>query len=157
MKILVAVDGSPCSQAAIDELCRRPWPPESEVLVVTVDSPLDINRWGPKSCTVFDELVKQQREETVKYLTDAVATIRKKAPHLPVKSQLLEGSAKEAIVAEAERWNADLIMVGSHGYGAVKRFFLGSVSLAVASNAPCSVEIIRCRVPLESEAAPTAT
>ena len=50
------------------------------------------------------------------------------------------------IVEEAERWGADLILVGSHGYGSVKRFMLGSVSQAVATHAPCSVEIVRaCR------------
>jgi nucleotide-binding universal stress UspA family protein len=53
------------------------------------------------------------------------------------------GSPKEAILDEAERWGADLIVVGSHGYGAIQRLFLGSVSLAVATNALCSVEIVR--------------
>jgi nucleotide-binding universal stress UspA family protein len=48
-------------------------------------------------------------------------------------------------VAEAEAWGADLIMLGSQGYGAVARFVLGSVSHAVASHAHCSVEIVRCR------------
>lgn len=33
---------------------------------------------------------------------------------------------------------------GSHGHGSVKRLWLGSVSLAIATSAPCSVEIVRC-------------
>lgn len=151
MRILLAIDGSPCSDAAIVEVCRRPWPPESEVYVVTVDAPVAPNFLGGGSSTVFDELVKQQRAEAVKHLTNAVASLRQNAPHLRVKSMLLEGSPKEAIVGEAERCGADLIILGSHGYGAVKRFFLGSVSLAVATNAPCSVEIVRC---LSEQAAP---
>jgi nucleotide-binding universal stress UspA family protein len=57
---------------------------------------------------------------------------------------LLEGRPKETIVDEADRWGADLIVVGSHGYGAFRRLFLGSVSLAVAANAHCNVEIVRC-------------
>jgi nucleotide-binding universal stress UspA family protein len=36
-------------------------------------------------------------------------------------------------------------VVGSHGYGTWERLLLGSVSLAVASHAHCSVEIVRCR------------
>ena len=50
---------------------------------------------------------------------------------------------KEAILDEASRWNADLIVVGSHGRGGIDRFLLGSVSEAVALHATCSVEIIR--------------
>lgn len=45
----------------------------------------------------------------------------------------------------AEEFRADLIMVGSHGHGAIERFLLGSVSQAVALHAKCSVEIIRNR------------
>ncbi len=44
---------------------------------------------------------------------------------------------------EAEQWDADLIVVESHGYGNVEKFVLGPVSQAVASHAPCSVEIVR--------------
>jgi nucleotide-binding universal stress UspA family protein len=46
---------------------------------------------------------------------------------------------------EAEKWEADLIVVGSHGYQGFKRFLLGSVAQAIASHAHCSVEIARQR------------
>ena len=51
---------------------------------------------------------------------------------------------KEIILDEAERWGADLIVVGSHGRRGLKRLWLGSVSQAVVSQAKCSVEIVRC-------------
>lgn len=47
------------------------------------------------------------------------------------------------ICSEAEKLSADLIVVGSHGYGAVKRVMLGPVSHAVSLHAKCSVEIVR--------------
>ena len=47
------------------------------------------------------------------------------------------------IVAEARRWNADLIVIGSHGRTPLERFFLGSVSFKVAADAHCSVRIVR--------------
>lgn len=144
MKILLAIDGSPCSDQAVKEVCKRPWPEDSEVYVITVDAPLPTNLLGGASSGIFDELVKQQRSEATAYLTRAVATIRQESPSLRVRSMLLEGVPKEAIVSEAERYGADLIVVGSNGYGAVQRFFLGSVSLAVATHAPCSVLIVRC-------------
>lgn len=144
MKILLAIDGSDCSNAAVDEVGRRPWPAGTEVHIVTVDPPLEPSLFRSTAPTVLDELVKQQRASAVQHLTEAVATLEQRAPGLRVMSMLLEGVPKEAILDEAERWEADLIVVGSHGYGAVKRLLLGSVSLAVATNAPCSVQIVRC-------------
>lgn len=46
---------------------------------------------------------------------------------------------------EAEAFNADLIVAGSHGHGGLERFLLGSVSQTVAAHAKCSVEIVRRR------------
>ena len=54
---------------------------------------------------------------------------------------IVEDDACEAIVGTAREWGADLIAMGTRGLGAVARFFLGSVSLAVARQAPCSVLI----------------
>ena len=56
---------------------------------------------------------------------------------------MAEGSPKQAILQEAEKFDADLIVVGSHGRGAVRRFLLGSISQSVALHAKCSVEIAR--------------
>jgi nucleotide-binding universal stress UspA family protein len=68
-----------------------------------------------------------------------------KAKHLKIETRVLEGSPKDVILNEANRWQADLILLGCHGYGNVKRFLLGSVSQAVALHAPCSVQIVRTK------------
>jgi nucleotide-binding universal stress UspA family protein len=143
MKILLAIDGSPCSDAAVAEVARRPWPPQSDVRVVKVDAPVDpgLLRGGP--ATVFDEIAKQQRAESAGQIRDAAAVLGQSASGLRITQALLEGWPKDAIVAEAERWGADLVVVGSHGYGPIRRFFLGSVSLFVAHHAPCSVLVVR--------------
>lgn len=144
MRILLAIDGSPCSQVAVEEICLRPWPVGSEVRVITVDGPLP-EPYRDGTTTMFDEIHKQILKSAMKSLNAAVATLRRKAPSLTVTHVLREGRAKDAILDEAEQWDADLVVLGSHGYGAVKRLFLGSVSLAVATNAPCSVEIVRAK------------
>lgn len=146
MKVLVAVDGSPCSDAAVHEAGRYPWPDGSEIRIVTVDAPLgesSLRAGGVSGTSAYDELVHRQREEAHHRLDKAVALLRKSAPHLVMSSSLLEGAAKEDIPAEARRWNADVVVVGSQGHGAVKRLFLGSVSLAVVLNSPCSVLVVR--------------
>jgi len=60
-----------------------------------------------------------------------------------VTEQILLGPPQAAILEEAERWKADLIVVGSHGYGTWHRLVLGSVSQAVVLHAKCSVEVVR--------------
>ena len=60
-----------------------------------------------------------------------------------VRTHVIKGHAKEAILDEAERFGADLIMIGTHGYNALERAWLGSVSRAIAAHAGCSVEIVR--------------
>jgi nucleotide-binding universal stress UspA family protein len=56
---------------------------------------------------------------------------------------VLVASPKEIILQEAAEWPADWIVLGSNGHGALDRFLLGSTSEAVATHAPCSVEVIR--------------
>jgi nucleotide-binding universal stress UspA family protein len=146
MKILLAVDGSPSSSAAVDEVCRRPWPIGSEVRVITVLPNLDPYQLGVgrfPTTAACDYYFKEEGEAAAKLLDSTTAAMVKRAPGLDFSRALLEGRPKDAILEEAERWGADLIILGSHGYGAIGRFFLGSVSLAVALNASCSVEIVR--------------
>ena len=143
MKVLLAIDGSPHSDAAATEVGRRPWPPQTEVRVITVDPPLDGDLLRSRAPTAFDELVRQQRHEAEKHLAQQLTRLRNAAPTLQVTGFLREGFPKEVILDEADQWGADLIVVGSHGKGAIRRLFLGSVSLAVATNALCSVEIVR--------------
>jgi nucleotide-binding universal stress UspA family protein len=91
-----------------------------------------------------DSLAKG-RKRAAEILAEAAKKVSESGLQLTVTTEVLEGSPKQVIVEEAERWGADCIMIGSHGYGPVKRFLLGSVSQAVVLNAPCSVEIVRIR------------
>ncbi|WP_169975903.1 universal stress protein [Tautonia rosea] len=147
MKILVPIDGSPCSRATIEELCRHTWPANSEIKVITV-----IHVGGPE---VFDpmmmassfhfDLLAEARKHAPKLVEGAAQTIMERTKDVKVTYEVLEGVPKEEIVGQAEYWGADLIVLGSHGHGPVGRFFLGSVSHAVAMHAPCSVQIVRKR------------
>jgi len=146
MRILLAIDGSPSSDAAVAEVGRRPWPAGSEVRIVTVQTALESMLFREKyhHPEIFDDVFEQQGWEGAKRLNDA-ATILELRADLRVTPVLLEGTPKEVILDEAERWGADLIVLGANGRGAMRYLFLGSVSLAVALNAHCSVEIVRTK------------
>ncbi len=99
---------------------------------------------------LYIESLGKERKRASSDVEKAVKTISQASPLLEVSTHVLEGIPKVAILEEAQNWGADLIMLGSHGYGATLRFLLGSVSHAVALHAPCSVEIVRVH-PAETE------
>lgn len=149
MKILLAVDGSDCSDAAVREVAGRPWPAGSEIKVISVVEPPPLmampDTWGPPT-DYYDALEKSAREQAAGSIEKALATLRSHmGQNALVTGEALRGLPKESIMHEAEKWSADLIVVGSHGYKALTRLWLGSVSHAVATHAKCSVEIVRCR------------
>jgi nucleotide-binding universal stress UspA family protein len=147
MKILLAVDGSTFSDAAVEEVASRPWPPGSEAKVLQVSERPLIPATEPWALpdNYFEEMDRASREHARATVEKAVARLTKS--NLKVLSEVVDGYPKHAIVDEAERWGADLIVLGSHGYRGLTRLLLGSVSQAVASHAPCSVEIVRKVVP----------
>lgn len=146
MKILLAVDGSVYSDAAVEGLAKRPWPPQSEVKVITavaVPVPIGMGPWGV-SPDYFEELEKSLRTAAQTVLEKAVGTLKKlMGDTLKITSEVIQGPPGQTIIEEAESWGADLIVMGSRGLGAWNRLVLGSVSNAVVHHAKCSVEIVR--------------
>lgn len=88
-----------------------------------------------------------QREHAQGAVDRALSKLREseESRKLHITSEVLMGLPKRLIVEEAERFGADLIVVGSHGYRMWERMLLGSVSQAVAAHAECSVLIVRQR------------
>jgi nucleotide-binding universal stress UspA family protein len=146
MKILVATDGSDCSNAAVDAVAERPWPKGSEVKVISaIESPYTptTETWAlPQN--YFKELETAGMEQAETAVNQAAKRIKSaRGGEVVITTEVAYGSAKDVILDEADRWGADLIMLGSHGYRGWRRFLLGSVSHAVATHARCSVEIVR--------------
>lgn len=149
MKILIGVDGSQYSDAALDEVARRAWPKGSEILIVNAfELPLAVTPevWAlpPNYYERLDRISHEQAETIVK---DAVEKLSALGDVVSIKSKTVMGSARSVILDEAESWKPDLIVVGSHGYPTWERLLLGSVSQAVVSHAKCSVEVVRLPQP----------
>jgi nucleotide-binding universal stress UspA family protein len=75
---------------------------------------------------------------------DAVRRLRSEG--MEAQSVVREGSASAEIIAEAESWGADLVVVGTRGHGLLKRWLLGSTARTVLHHAPMSVLIVRPNV-----------
>lgn len=149
MKILLAVDGSPCSEAAARSVAQRPWPPGSSVLILSAYEGVMMMSMeaGALPPDFWKQLLAQARERAAAAVSQAEKIVRAASPVLSIDTRVVEGYAKQAIVDEAEQWSADLIVLGSHGHRGLTRLWLGSVSQSVAVHASCSVEIVRERAP----------
>jgi nucleotide-binding universal stress UspA family protein len=88
-------------------------------------------------------LEERSREIAGDAISEALQIV--KAAGLRTCDEALIGDPKARIVDEAKEWEADLVVVGSHGRRGIERVLQGSVSEAVAMHAPCSVEVIRTR------------
>jgi len=129
-RVLLATDGSKTSAQAARAVAGRPWPEGSEFRVISVEEP-----WTIKSSGVRDE---KKAHEAVSSAQQVLASAG-----LKTTGAVLSGNTKQAILQEAQKWAAELIVVGSHGRRGFRRFLLGSVSEAVAMNAHCSVVVVR--------------
>jgi nucleotide-binding universal stress UspA family protein/predicted transcriptional regulator len=131
-RIIIGVDGSSCAKAAVDAVTARYWPAGVEARIVTATKPFHM----------YGETPAMQKSR-VRVSQDA-AIMKISEAGLAVSSKVIEGDPKRALIDEADAWGANCIFIGSRGLnGALQRFFLGSVSTGVVTNASCSVEVVR--------------
>lgn len=148
MKILLAIDGSSCSDVAVRNVANKPWPVGSEVKILSVVEPVPlpaIESWVPPE-NYIEALEIAGDDQGRRIVNKAAEQVREaQGDKLRVSTEIVRGHPKHAIIDEADSWGADLVLLGSHGYRGLTRLWLGSVSQAVASHAKCSVGIIRDR------------
>lgn len=147
MKILLATDGTIHSQAALDAVSKFNLTGADEVKIVSVVDmavPLTVDMYGGY-VPATGEIEKAARENAQRILEESSFEIREKLAdrNVSVSTEALFGSPESRIVETAEEMNADLIIVGSHGYNRWERLLLGSVSDSVVHHAPCSVLVVR--------------
>ena len=147
MKILLAIDSSAHSDRAIDVVSRQALAEDTEIHVLFVVEHIVPMAYGMGviDTTAYDALERDTNELARSTIEKAADRLRSSGPaaRAMITTSVGSGSPKRVILDTAEALRADLIVVGSHGYGAVNRFLLGSVSQAIAQHAECSVLIVR--------------
>ena len=143
-RVLVATDGSEFSAAAIRAVAARAWPKGSVAKMMSIPEP-----FLPMSQFPFFEIEEVERlnaaalKAAKKYAAAGADALLNADLQVTADAPFPESSNGREIVKEAERWHADLIVVGSHGRRGFDRWYMGSISEYVALHAPCSVEVIR--------------
>jgi len=144
VRILIGVDNSPDSRAAVTAVCNRNWPTGTEVgLLAVVDTVMPITPNPAEPAVVkWIEVADENKWDEVRALFEPSAEqLRKAGLHAEVL--IRRGNPADQILEEAHTWGADCIFVGAKGTRGIDRLLLGSVSSAVSARAHCSVEVVR--------------
>ena len=110
MKLLMALDGSTGSDAVLREVAARPWPAGSECCVLTAIDPFFFTK-AP--------LVLAEAKKDAQTALDGTVEVLKKTG-LQLRTEIVMENPRHGIPRAAKEWNADLIVMGSHGRGAFR-------------------------------------
>jgi nucleotide-binding universal stress UspA family protein len=142
MKILLGIDDSVYSQAAVEFLRKMTWPKETKVVVVSV-----LQSMAAAYSEVYvpvalpAEALEEERRVHQELVSDAERLLL--GDNLATTSKVLEGDPRVVLVDEARNTKADLLVVGSHGRTGLAKLLMGSVAQHVVTHAPCSVLVVK--------------
>ncbi|XP_024186835.1 universal stress protein A-like protein isoform X1 [Rosa chinensis] len=158
-KILVAVDEGEESMYALSWCLKNVVSQNSKdtLILVYVKPPKAVympldgtgTREGPSgymfSTDIFAAMEKYSGQVASSVVEKAKKMCRDVLPELDVKveTRVENGDPRDVICHLVEQIAADVLVMGSHGYGLIKRAFLGSVSNHCAQNAKCPVLIVK--------------
>jgi nucleotide-binding universal stress UspA family protein len=147
MRILLAVDGSVSSDRATQLVASFPLPNDSLVRVVSIQQPFT-DVLAMSWASVGDgngHTIETEEQVEARHHREAIsrAELTLKRPGLKVEGFLLRGRPASSIVDEASSMDADLVVLGSRGHGAIATMVLGSTASEVVDHAPCPVLIAR--------------
>jgi nucleotide-binding universal stress UspA family protein len=141
MIVLIGVDESAFSKAAVEYVKGATWPKGTRFHVVSASPPVFIGPGEAAAPGAISELIQAQ-EKFHRNLADAGAAALK-AAGLDAEARMVPTDPRGALIDEAKRVHADLVVVGSHGRSGIGKLLLGSVASHVVSHAPCSVLVVK--------------
>ena len=144
MRVLIPTDGSELALMALLVVTEIPWPEGSEFKVLSSpEFPVlagEYPYYAPEQVAQLASAGESQAKEAIE---KGLELLTKAGLRAGVEVTEPKDTPAHAILAAAERWGADLIVMGSHGRRGFDRIVLGSVSETVALHAKCSVELVR--------------
>jgi len=139
-RVLVAIDGSEHSRKAAEfaaDLVRRN---DAQLILLTVLEQPWVVAFGPLDAYAIGPTESEQRVAAARKQLDEIAA---QFPPDRVEKHVEMGDPAEVICAQATKLNADTVVVGARGLGAVTRWLMGSVSDRVVHHCPVPVTVVR--------------
>lgn len=142
MTILIGVDDSPHSKAALEFVRKMTWPANSKAIVLSVIKPLvplfaGVYTPPAPSVETLEEMTRLHED----FASSAEQTLR--VGGLSTEARVVVGDPRMVLIETACRERADLIVVGSHGRTGLAKLLIGSVASHVVTHAPCSVLVVK--------------
>ena len=143
MRVVIGIDHSPHSDAALAWVKRASWPVESRFWLVSA-VPVSTASYAYADAGGFSSIDTLQQEQMTAHRELTQNAERElRAAGFSVDSRVELGDPRDLIVRAAESVGADLVVVGSHGRTGLPRLLMGSVASYVVSHAPCDVMVIK--------------
>ncbi|GAB3628933.1 Stress response protein NhaX [Pandoraea terrae] len=137
-RILLAVDGSDTSWRALREAVKFARPDDVVRVVNVVEGPIGLYPIVPSSCLDVEKVRDGLIDEGQRLLGEAFVKLRDEGVQADARSidlRVWGGTIADAILREAERWHADVLVLGTHGRRGVRRLMFGSVAEQVLRQA----------------------
>ena len=145
--VMLATDGSPTAEEATKKAIELAKLLGAPLAIVTAwDIPY--STLGYAAVPVIPDLDKVGKEQADKVTSEAATQAR--AAGVEVQVITLRGFPVEEICLVAEKYEPQLLVIGSHGWGPIKRMVFGSVSTGVLHHASCPVLVVRGAAPDEA-------
>jgi nucleotide-binding universal stress UspA family protein len=135
-RVLLCVDGTTYTEAAVSAVASRDWPKGTEVRLLTVVNPFDysITEFADKAierAKSLHRLIDNELDRTLAFTSSVVE----------------EGEPEKVILRAIEEWRPDSVFLAPHNRNRFRRALLGGVSGAVVAQAKCAVELARMAAP----------
>jgi nucleotide-binding universal stress UspA family protein len=138
--VMLATDGSPTAEKATETAIELAQLLDTELVIVSVwDIPYTTVGIAPMPVT--GELALSAREDAEKVAGKAAS--RAEEAGVAARSLVLRGSPLDEIRLATEKFAPRFLVVGSHGWGVMKRALFGSVSTGVLHHVECPVLVVR--------------
>jgi nucleotide-binding universal stress UspA family protein len=140
MKVLVALEDANSAKTTVQSVTKYFPADKAELRLLHVVNSLEFATSTPVLSSYTSAVEVEQKEGQA---VVAAHVERLRGEGYRVDSEVLGGETAETILSAAERWKAEVIVVGSRGGGQMRQFLLGSVAYAVVRRAGCTVLVLR--------------
>lgn len=143
MHILIGLDDSPHSQAALEFVKSMVWPRGTRALALGAVRPM-VGAYLEAYVPAPDYAVEVE-EDLTRHFKDLTSRAEHelRAAGIEAEARVVRGDAREALIETARAEQSDLIVVGSHGRSGFSKLLIGSVASHVVAHAPCSVLVVK--------------